>query len=70
MYNPSNAIAFKTFFSHLEAEVSISKKVSLQKQPLELFYKKGVLKNFAKLTEKQLLQGLFFNTVASLRAAT
>ena len=28
----------------------------LQKQPTEVFYKKGVLKNFAKFTEKHLCQ--------------
>ena len=34
---------------------------------LEVFYKKGVLRNFAKLTGKHLCQGLFFIKVASLR---
>ena len=33
----------------------------LQKQPLEVFCKKGALKNFAKSTEKYLCQSLFFN---------
>ena len=32
----------------------------------EVFYKKGVLRNFAKLTGKHLCQGLFFNKVAGL----
>ena len=36
----------------------------LQKQPPELFYRKGVLKNFANFTEKHLYQRLFFNKVA------
>ena len=36
----------------------------------EVFYKKGVLRNFAKLTGKHLCQGLFFNKVAGLRPAT
>ena len=31
---------------------------SLQKQPPEVFYKKGILKNFAKFTEKHLYQSL------------
>ena len=31
-----------------------------------MFYKKGVLKNFAKLTGKHLCQSLFFNKVAVL----
>ena len=30
----------------------------------EVFYKKGVLKNFAKFTGKHLYQSLFFNKVA------
>ena len=36
----------------------------------EVFCKKGVLKNFAKFTGKQLRHSLFFNKVAVLRAAT
>ena len=35
-----------------------------QKQSPGSFYKKGVLKNFAKLTGKHLCQSLFFNKVA------
>ena len=35
-----------------------------------MFYKKGVLKNFAKFTGKHLCQSLFFNKVASLRPTT
>ena len=42
----------------------------IQKQPLEVFCKKGVLKNFAKLTGKHLCQSLFFNKVADPRLAT
>ena len=34
---------------------------------LELFCKKGVLRNFAKFTGKHLCQRLFFNKVAGLR---
>ena len=40
---------------------------SNQKQSPEVFYKKGVLKNFAKFTGKHLCQSLFFNKVAGLR---
>ena len=40
------------------------------KQPLEVFYKKGVLENFAKFTGKHLCQRLSFNRVARLRSAT
>ena len=35
-----------------------------QKQPPEVFCKKGVLRNFAKFTGKHLCQSLFFNKVA------
>ena len=38
--------------------------------PPELFCKKGVLRTFAKFTEKHQCQGLFFNKVAGLRPAT
>ena len=38
-----------------------------QKHPPELFCEKGVLKSFAKFTEKHLCQSLFFNKVADLR---
>ena len=34
---------------------------SLQKQPPEVFYKKGFLTNFVKFTGKHLCQSLFFN---------
>ena len=37
---------------------------------LEAFCKKGVLKNFSKLTGKHLCKSLFFNKVESLRPAT
>ena len=37
-----------------------------EKQSTEVFCKKGVLRNFAKLTEKDLCQSLFFNKVAGL----
>ena len=36
----------------------------------DVFYKKDVLRNFAKFTEKHLCQSLFFNKVAGLRPAT
>ena len=40
-----------------------------QKQPPEVFYKKGVLRNFVKFTGKHLCQSLFFNKVGGLRPA-
>ena len=36
----------------------------------EVFYVKGVLRNFTKFTGKHLCQSLFFNKVAGLRPAT
>ena len=39
-----------------------------RKQPAEVFYKKGVLKNFIKFTGKYLHQSLFFNKVTGLPA--
>ena len=39
-------------------------------KPLEVFYKKDVLKNFAKFTCKHLDQRLLFNKAAGLRPAT
>ena len=38
-----------------------------QKQPLEVFYRKGVLKNFAKFTGKHLFRSLFFDKFAGLK---
>ena len=42
----------------------------IQKQPLGVFYEKGVLRNFAKFTEKYLCQSLFLNKVLVLWSAT
>ena len=38
-----------------------------QKQPLEVFYNKSVVRNFAKFTWKHLSPSLLFNKVAGLR---
>ena len=46
---------------------TIEYKSKNQKQPLEVFCKKGVLKNFGKFTGKHLHQSLFFNKVVGLR---
>ena len=35
-----------------------------------MFFKKGVLRNFAKFTGKRLGQGIFFNKAEGLRPAT
>ena len=39
----------------------------IQKQPSEVFYKKGVLKSFAKISGKHLHHSFFCNKVAVLR---
>ena len=39
---------------------------SLQKQPPEVFCKKGVLRNFVKFTRKHQCEILFFNKVSGL----
>ena len=44
--------------------------IQIQKQPPEVFYKKGVPRNFVKSTEKNLCHNLFLNKVAGLRTAT
>ena len=41
---------------------------SVPKQPPEVFYKKGILKNFSKFIGKHLFQSLFFNKVVGLQA--
>ena len=50
--------------------IYFQKNWTMRKQPPQVFYKKGVLKNSAKFTEKHLLQSAFFIKVASLRPAT
>ena len=54
----------KSYFSEC------AKTYLLQKQPPEVLYKKGVLKNFANLTGKHLRESLFFNKVPGLRTKT
>ena len=46
------------------------KEPSFQKQPPEVFFKKGVLRIFTKFIGKHLCQRLFFNKVAGPRPAT
>ena len=54
-------------------EEGVSNKIScdcqqyIQKQSYDVFFKKGVLGNFAKFTGKQLCHRLFFDKVAGLR---
>ena len=54
----------------LKISISSFYMVKNQKQPPEVFCKKGVLKTFAKLTGKHLCQSLFFNKVIGLMSAT
>ena len=42
----------------------------LQKQPPEVFYKKKVLRNFAKFTGKHLCQSRYFNKVDFIKIET
>ena len=41
--------------------------LSYQKQPPEVFCKKGILENFAKFTRKHLCQSMLFNKIAGLK---
>ena len=43
--------------------------LKLEEQPPEVFNKKDVFKNFAKLTGKDLRRSIFFNNVADLITA-
>ena len=44
--------------------------IKFQKQPPEVFCKKGILRNFAKFTGEHPCQRLFFSKVAGLSPAT
>ena len=51
-----------------EAKKSPShKRVFMQKQPSERFFKKGAMRNFVKFTRKQLCRNLFFDKVKLCR---
>ena len=50
--------------NNLNVSTEIEMLYYIKKQPLELFYKKGVLKSFAKFTGKHLRRSLIFNKVA------
>ena len=53
----------------IKKKLFLKKSASRNSHP-EVFYKKGVLRNFEKFTGKHLCQSLFFNKVAGLRPAT
>ena len=57
-------------FALYSAPSSSSSLLLLRGSRPEVFYKKGVLRNFAKFTGKHLCQGLFFNEVAGLGPAS
>ena len=63
-----NLISLKLF--EFESKTNIRDIKSSQKQPSEVFYKKVVLRNFAKFNGKHLYKSLFFNKVAGLYPAT
>ena len=50
--------------------VVLRNKVFIEKQPPDVFYEKGILKNSSKFAGKHLCQSLFFNKVARLSPAT
>ena len=43
--------------------------LKIQKQPQDVFYKRGALKNFAKFAGKHLCRNIFLNKVVGLRHA-
>ena len=53
------------FKQHLSIEPVHLYSVSRQKQPAEVFYKKGVLENFAIFTGKHLCQSFIFSAMWS-----
>ena len=61
----------RLFLKILFLQTNIIDSVSIfRSSRAEVFCKKGVVRNSAKLTGKQLRQSLFFNKVAGLRPAT
>ena len=56
----------ESIITYFITSLSLLNKSSLQKRPLEVFWKKGVPRNFAKFIGKHLSQSLFLNNVAGL----
>ena len=50
--------------------VAQSERVTMQKKSPEEFFKKDVMRNFAKFTRNYLCQSLFFDKVRHCRSAT
>ena len=63
----SPAVYYLRKMSYINRNESVFKYFMRQKQPPEVFYENGVIKNFAKFTGKHMCQSLFFNKVAGLR---
>ena len=57
-------------WARYEVIVYVYEVFKFQKQPLEVFCKKGVLRNFTKFTGKHQCKSLIFNKVTGLRPAT
>ena len=55
-------VLLKRYQSQMDPKISVCRS-----SPSEVFFKKGVLRNFTKFTRKHLCQSLFFNKVACLR---
>ena len=64
----SNLVKQVLFQKHLG--VYLDGRLDFTKQPLKVFFKKGVLKIFVKFTGMHLCQTLFFNKVTGLMSAT
>ena len=57
-------ISLEKIFFHIKIYlVAEESKHFTEVQPPEVFYKKGVLRNFSKFTGKRLCQNLIFNSV-------
>ena len=66
----TDVLTCKTVLMMAMTLISSPLMTKLEKQPLEVFCRKGDLTSFAKFTGKHLCQSLFFNKVACLRPAT
>ena len=60
----------RNLVSRLWIKYKLSCNHLIKKQPPEVFFKESILRNFAKFTEKNLCQSLFYNRVADLMPAT
>ena len=61
-----SASVIDTFTKLVSLSLSFFLLMSIRSSRPDVFYKKGVLRNFAKLTGKHLCQSLFFNKVVGL----